>query len=527
MFELVIANGLVADGVSPTLARKDVAIDGGAIAAVEDRISPGRARRLIDAGGDVVAPGFVDVHSHSDYYLIVDPRALSKVAQGVTTEVGGNCGYAAAPMEGAVRARRAQDYRAQFGIDVPWRSLAEYFEALSQKGSGVNFAALLGYNTIRGSALGEGAVQPDAGGMRAVKKMIAEGLDHGALGMSVGVVYPPACFAGVDEFAEAFRVVAERGRIFTTHIRSEGARLLEALEEAVAVAKRSGARLQVSHLKTAGKANWGKLDRAFEILEGAMADGVTLMADRYPYLASNTGLQVALPDWAFDGGRDALMARLSNSSDRARFKREILLSHPEPEYWGTVMISQVVTENNRGLEGLTVTQGAEQRGKDVFDFYFDTLVEENTDVEAIFFCMNAENLERILKKPWVVPGSDAGARAAEGPLSIGKPHPRTFGTYPRYFGEFVRERGIMPLAEAVRRATSLPCEFFGIPRRGRLTPGYFADVVVFDPAAIADMATYEAPHAYPRGISHVLVNGVAAVEHGQPTGRLGGSVVTP
>ncbi len=526
MYDYIIKNGLVADGVSDKLLKADVAISGDKISAVEPGLNSDNCKEVIDANGKIVAPGFVDTHSHSDYYLLIDPRAESKLLQGVTTEIGGNCGYSAAPMSGEVRTRRAGDYKAQFGLDVGWSGMDEYFEALGSVRPGVNFAALIGYNTVRGSVLGENSNQPDAAGIKALKAMVERGLDDGAVGMSVGIVYPPACFAGIDELTEVYRSVADKGKIFTTHIRSEGAGLLDALTEVTTIARNSGCRLQVSHLKTAGKANWRKLDRAFEILESAQADGVSLNADRYPYLASNTGLVVVLPDKAFDSGRDKLVEALDDSGARAEFKREILKAHPEPEYWDSVMIAQVTTEANRDLEGLTVNQAARKRNKETFSFVFDLLRDERTDVEAIFFCMNEGNLERILKKPWVVVGSDSGARAVDGPMAIGRPHPRTFGTFPKFFKEFVREKGLFSIPEAVRKSSSQALEFFGITDRGKIAPGYFADITVFDMENIGDTATYTDPLAYPVGIEHVFVNGTHSVINGAISGNTAGQVVT-
>jgi len=526
MFNMIIKNGLVADGRSDELFRADVAIEGDRIAAVEPNMDPAAGSRMVDATGKVVAPGFVDPHSHSDYYLVIDPRARSKITQGVTTEIGGNCGYSAAPMSGPVLKRRAGDYKEQFGIDVDWSDIESYFTTLDSNGAGVNFAALIGYNTIRGSVLGENSSQPDGHGMKSLKEMIARGLDQGAVGMSVGIVYPPACFAGAEEFVETFKVVAERGKMFTSHIRSEGVRLLESLEEVVDIAKGSGARLQVSHLKTAGKRNWSKLDKAFDLLESAMVEGVSLMADRYPYLASNTGLQVVLPDRAFDNGRANLVAMLGDRRERDKFREEVIESHPEKEYWESVMVSQVVTDRNKDIEGLTVAQGADKRNKEEIDFVFDLLAEENTEVEAIFFSMSEPNLERIIKKPWVVVGSDAGARAVDGPLALGKPHPRTFGTFPRFFREFVREKKMFTIPEAVRKTSSDTLEFFGITGRGRIERGYAADIVVFDPDTIGDTSTYTDPLSYSSGIEQVFVNGVHALRDRVPTERLGGRVIT-
>lgn len=526
MFDFVIKNGLVADGESEELLKADVAISGDTIAAIEPDIDRLAAKETIDAESKIVAPGFVDAHSHSDYYLLIDPRARSKVLQGVTTEIGGNCGYAAAPMNGEVLKQRSKDYQEQFGVTVNWSDLEEYFKALSDAGPSVNYAALAGYNTVRGSVMGPEARAPRADEMKEIKKTIARALDQGAFGMSVGIVYPPACFADRDEFVEAFSEVAKRDKVFATHIRSEGAFLLESLEEVVDVAKRSGARLQVSHLKTAGEANWNKLDRAFDLLESAGGNGLRIMADRYPYLASNTGLQVVLPDRAFDGGREGLLNALRSGKERKAFRHEVLENHPSPEYWDTVMVSQVITDKNKDMEGLTVNQGASARGKDAFDFVFDLLVEENAQVEAIFFCMNEGNLERIVRKPWVMIGSDAGAKAADGPLSTGRSHPRTFGTFPRFYKEFVREKKMFTIPQAVRKTSVMACDFFGIEKRGRLKKGYYSDIVVFDPETIGDTASYHAPHSYPVGIEAVFVNGEPAVKNGRPLDKRPGRIIS-
>lgn len=527
MFDLLIKNGLVADGDSEELYRADVAVEGDVISAVAPDISPGRAKRVIDAGGKVAAPGFVDVHSHSDYYLLIDPRARSKILQGVTTEIGGNCGYAAAPMDGETRRLRAKDYKEQFGMDVEWTGLDGYFKALSAMRPSVNFAALIGYNTIRGSVIGLNGRGPGPAEMKAIRETVGRGLDDGALGMSIGIVYPPACFAGREELVQAYSEVARRGKVFTSHIRSEGAELIESLEEVIDVARRSGARLQVSHLKTAGEANWGKLDRAFEMLEGAMEDGVPIMADRYPYLASNTGLSVVLPDSAFEGGRPGLLEALRSEGTRDSFKKAILENHPDAGYWDKVMIAQVRPGGpNADLEGLTVAEAAALRGKDVFELIFGLLAEEEAQVEAIYFVMSQANMDRIIGKPWVMIGSDAGARAADGPLSVGRPHPRAFGTFPKFFKEYVRESGMFTIPEAVKKCSTMACDFFGIKRRGRLRAGSFADITVFDPETIGDTASYPEPDNYPVGMECVIVNGSVAVERGEAKDTGAGRIVT-
>jgi N-acyl-D-amino-acid deacylase len=322
----------------------------------------------------------------------------------------------------------------------------------------------------------------------------------------------------VDMVAE----VQKAGKIFTTHIRSEGPRLVESIEEVIEIARRTGVKLQISHLKTAGKDNWHKLDRVFEMIESARARGVDIACDRYPYLASNTGLQVVLPDWAFDGGRDAILERLKDAATRVKMKEEILRNHPEPEYWDTVMVSQVATRLNYDMQGVTVRQGAEMRGKDPFTFIFDLLLEEKTEVEAIYFCMNESNMDRIILKDYVMLGSDAGARAVSGPLGIGRPHPRTFGTFPRFFSEYVFGKKLVSMADAVRKTSTAACERFGLAKRGVLAEGNHADIVMFDPRRIADTASYESPLSYPRGIDYVWVNGALTLEKGEYTGACAG-----
>ena len=520
MLDTVIKNstlfGLAGDKSAPT----DLGIKDGVICAIGNIGET--AETVIDGTGYYTLPGFVDSHSHSDYYLLIDPAAESKLRQGVTTEIGGNCGYSAAPIAGDILKVRREAYKEQFGLDLDWSDFSQYWDRLGKKGSSVNYAGLIGYNTVRASVLGSRDVPAEGEGKETMKRVIRESLSQGAAGMSVGLVYPPACFATQDEMAEMVGEVQKAGKIFTTHIRSEGPRLVESIGEVIGIARRTGVKLQISHLKTAGKDNWGKLETVFEMIENARAQGVDIECDRYPYIASNTGLQVVLPDWAFDGGRDAIVERLKDPATREKLKEEILKNHPEPEYWDTVMVSQVATEKNYDMQGLTVSVGARRKGKEPFTFIFDLLLEEKTEVEAIYFCMSGHNMDRIILKDYVMIGSDAGARAVTGPLGIGRPHPRTFGTFPRFFSEYVFGKKLVSMPDAVRKTSTAACERFNLKKRGRLAEGYHADIVMIDPKRIADTATYENPLSYPLGVDYVWVNGALSLRAGEPTGACAG-----
>jgi len=525
MFDTVIKNSTLFGLDGGKSAATDMGMKDGKIVKIgpiDAKTGETTARRVVDGTGYYTLPGFVDPHSHSDYYLLIDPSAEGKIRQGVTTEIGGNCGYSSAPIGGEIFETRRDAYKSQFGLDPDWKDFSQFWEKLKRRGSAVNFAGLVGYNTVRASILGTRDVPFQGREREAIKTAIADNFAQGAAGLSVGLVYPPACFAKLDEMAEVVAEAAKAGKIFATHIRSEGPRLVESIEEVLEIARRTGVRLQISHLKTAGRENWGKLDKVFALIEDARSRGTDVQCDRYPYTASNTGLQVVLPDWAFDGGRDGVVERLQSRETRKKLREEILANHPEREYWDTVMVSQVATGANARFEGMTVNMGANASRKDSLDFIFDLLLEEKTEVEAIYFCMSAENMDRIILKDYVLIGSDAGARATTGPLGIGKPHPRTFGTFPRFFGEYVFKRKLVAMPEAVRKSSTAACERFGIAGRGSLKEGFYADVVMMHPSRVADTSTYEKPLSYPDGIDYVWVNGELTLDAGKSTGALAG-----
>lgn len=519
MFDLIISGAEIIDGTGSAPFSAEIGLQGDRIAAV-GKIPAAQGRRVIRAQGLVACPGFVDVHSHSDYFLLLNPRAESAVRQGVTTEIGGNCGYSAAPIWGEWREERAQTYRQLYGLDHPWRGVQEYFDRITAEGISMNFGLLLGHNTIRGSVLGGAARPPEPGEMADMIAAVRQGMQEGALGLSTGLIYAPACFASAGELAALARIAGEEGGMLTCHMRSEGDGLLEAIREILDVAQQADTSLQISHLKTSGERNWGKLPEALRLIEEARARGQDVTADRYPYTASNTGLQAVLPSWALEGTRAEQVARWQNGDVRKRLEGELT-----ERRWDLIMIAEVTRTGNKRYEGLRVDQAASLAGKAPLAFVCDLLVEEEGRVDAILFTMSEENLQQILARPYVMVASDSGTRSHVGPLSRGRPHPRTFGTFPRILGLYVRDKRLLELPAAIRKMTFDPCRRFRLTDRGLVAPGCYADLVIFDPDTVGDRTSYEDPIQYPDGIPYVLVNGVVTIEEGEHTGARAGRVV--
>ena len=522
--DILIRGAEVFDGGDGPPAEADIAIQGDRIAAVGRGAGSQSARRILDGRGLAAAPGFVDIHGHSDYHLLLAPTAESAVLQGVTCEVGGNCGYAAAPIWGLWREDRARSYREIYGLDHDWQEVEDYFRRLLRPGISINFGLLVGHNTLRGSAMGGEDRPPTPEELAAMIAALERGMDAGAFGLSTGLVYSPACFATAEELTALTAAAGRKGGILTTHMRNEGDELLDAVREVIAAAEAAHTPLQISHLKTYDEWNWGKLPQVFDLIESARRRGVDVTADRYPYTAANTGLQASLPRWALEGSRAEQTARLGDPTARARIRGEIG-NGPGARDWSRVMISEVTREEHRRYQGLRVDAAARLAGQETLEFVLDLLYAEKTQVEAIYFVMSEDNLRAILRKPYVMIGSDSGCRAHYGPLSAGRPHPRAFGSFARVLGHYARDERLFDLPTAIRKMTSDPCRRLGLADRGRLLPGCKADVVLFDPAQVRDTASYEEPIRYPEGIRAVLVNGVVTVEAGQHTGARAGQVV--
>ena len=520
MFDLIISGATIIDGTGRPSLTGEIGIRDDRIAEVGQVL--GRARKTIRARGKVVAPGFIDIHSHSDYHLLVNPRAESKIRQGVTTEVGGNCGYSAAPLNGEVARERLKSFPSSFGLKHPWRSVSEYFRYLGDLGISLNFALLGGHNTIRASVMGG---DPGAPGSRELRKILAlteEALEEGAIGLSTGLAYAPACFSGKRELRELGKLARKWDVIFSAHIRSEGKGLLEALDEFLEVGKETGASLEVSHLKTMWEENWGKLDAAFEKIEGCIRKGYPVRADRYPYTAANTGLSSILPLWALAGDSREIRDRLSSPRTWSRLVEEIGTSHDE-KYWQGVIISQAQRKANQKWEGKSVWTAC--RGKNPAEFALRLLKNDRIYTSVHIQAMSEKNLERILAKPWVMIGSDSAVRSVRGPLRQGKPHPRAFGTFPRVLGTYVRGKKLLSLPQAVHKMTGLPARKLGLKDRGLIKAGNFADLVIFSPDLISDQSTYADPYRYPIGIDFVIVNGKVVIEESRHTGARAGRVI--
>ena len=545
MFDILLIGGSVLDGSGKPAFRADVGIASDRIVEIGD-LSGAEAVRKICVHGLAVAPGFIDIHSHSDFCLLANPLAFSKITQGVTTEVGGNCGFSAGPIIGDNAEKDFDRYLSELEIKHRWRTLGEFLDLLGEKGTAVNFCTLVGHGNIRNAVLGASSQPASAEDLKRMQKLAGEALEQGAIGISTGLIYPPGCYASTDELSNLVGAVAKRRQtLYATHMRNESNELESALEEAIEIGRRSGARVQISHHKACGQANWGKVTRTLRMIDEAVENGVDVWADQYPYTATSTSLSALLPNWVHEGGREAALARLSDPISVQKIRSELIGEHAParsadvqsesvcqsepPERRGrsyqAVMIAGVKSEKNAWAVGKRLTEVAHEWGVDPVDALIRLLREEELSVSMCNFAMCEEDVEIVMRHPRVSIGSDASARMPEGPLGRGKPHPRAYGTFARVLGRYVRERGVISLEEAVRKMTSLPAGVLRLKERGLLRPGCYADITVFDPDTVADTATYENPHQTAVGIHHVLVNGRLVVESGRVTGATPGRVL--
>ena len=522
--DLLIAGGLVYDGTGGPPVRADVGISGGAIRLV-GRIRRSRAAAVIEAGGLAVSPGFIDVHDHTDTGLLVNPKAESAIRQGVTTLVSGQCGGSPFPLTEEEAEDMRRRFAEEYGLEADWRDIRGFLARLERSGSAVNYSTFVGHGTVRAAAMGYGdrAATPEE--LEKMKALVAEAMAGGALGLSSGLEYTPGSFASTEELIELSRVAAAAGGVYATHMRDEEDNVLEAVTEAFRIAREAPVRLQISHLKIGFAQNWPKIDALMDMLAKAKAEGLDFHCDRYPYIAGATSLSTLFPVWAREGGTQGFIARLKDPALDARIRAHIAAQEKGYGSWDRILISEVGSDKNRAIEGMSVLEAATKAGKAAYDFMRDLIVDESDRVGMVSFYGHEDVLKRILAHPLVGIGADGGAVAPYGPLSKGKPHPRFYGTFPRALGKYVREEKLVPLEEMIRKMTAMPAAHMGFVRRGQLKTGWAADICVFDPARVIDKATFKEPAVYPEGIRKVIVNGQLVVDDGAHTGRLPGKML--
>jgi N-acyl-D-amino-acid deacylase len=508
---LLVRGGTVIDGTGAPGRPADVEIRDGRIAAIGPGLAPDGADRVIDARGMAVVPGFIDIHSHSDETMFISSALESAVHQGVTTVVCGNCGGASAPVMGLAASELDRDLD-RFEVERTWTSFGEYAAAVERNRASINVCSFVGHGTLRMCVMGAEARRPTAGEIAAMKALLASSLKDGAIGMSTGLIYPPSAYGETDEIVALASVVREHGGLYASHIRNEGDRLLDAVGEGIEIGRRSGVRVELSHHKASGKRNWGRVKESTSLIERARAEGVDVTADQYPYTASSTGLAVTIPNWAHEGGPLAMVERLRDPAVRSRIRDEQVETGRN---WPAIVIARA--QRHPEWSGKSVSDLAAAAGKDPLEWTCDALVEHDGDIAIVHHSMDEDDVRHVMAKDWTAIGSDSRANAPSGPLSFGKPHPRSYGTFPRVLGRYARDERVVSLEDAVRKMTALPASRLRLHDRGVLREGAAADVVVFDPARVIDRATYDDPHRYPDGIPFVIVNGGVAVDGGHGT----------
>jgi N-acyl-D-amino-acid deacylase len=522
-FDIIIRNGHVLDGVSDRAFKADLGIIGDRLEEL-GKLDPDSAKVVIDATDKIVSPGFIDIHSHTDFELLINPKAESKIRQGVTTELSGNCGGSAFPHKQTLT-QYEKAIKKTLGIDFSWTDLKGYQNLMEKSGTAVNHATLIGQGTVRHHVMGSERRAPTSDEMKEMKKLVAEAMEQGAFGISTGLEYTPDRFSTTEEIIEICRIAAKYGGFYATHTRSEDTQLLEAVGEALHIAQTADLPLQISHLKAAGRSNYFKIPMVLDLMERARERGLAVTADRYPYTAFATSLSIMFPIWALDGGQKSFVKRLKDRDLRARMKDETLVKVKGNNSWESMLIQSITKEENKHLVGKYILDAAENARQDPYEFACDLLISENGDLSIIGFGMGEENTSLILKHPLVMLGSDGVALAPYGKLSEEIPHPRNYGSFPRFLGKYVREEKLLPLPEAIKKMTSMPAEKLGLEKRGKLTKGSYADIVVFDPETVADRATYTEPAQYSVGIDTVLVNGTVVFDRGKHSGELPGKVL--
>ena len=527
-FDVIIKNGTVYDGSGRPPRRADVGIKGDRIAAVGN-LSRATATTVVDAKGLAVAPGFINMLSHSEASLIRDPRSLSEIKQGVTTQIFGE--FSMGPLNDEMK-RRMRETRGEGTLGIEWTTLAEYLTYLEKRGIAQNVASFIGAATIREYVIGLDDKQPTPAQLEQMRELVRREMEAGALGITTALIYPPAFFAKTEEIIEMCKVAARYKGKYTTHMRSEGNQLIEAVQETIRISREAGLPAEIYHLKASGAANWPKMDQVIRMVENARRSGLKITADMYTYPAGGTGLDASMPPWVWDGGREAGYKRLQDPETRKKIAEAVRTPSDEWENLymlagspDRLLLASFRSENLKPLTGKTLGEVAKMRGKDPVETIMDLVLEDRSRIGTIYFLMSEDNLKKQIRLPWVSFGSDAASVAPEGDVLKSAAHPRTYGNFARLLGKYVRDEKVISLSEAVRRLTSLPATNLGLAHRGLLRPGMFADVVIFDPQTIADRATFENPHQLSVGVQHVFVNGTPVLKDGESTGAKPGKAL--
>jgi N-acyl-D-amino-acid deacylase len=527
-YDVLIRNGRLYDGGGGPPRETSIALRGDRIAAL-GTLENAAADLTIDARGLAVAPGFINMLSWADEPLLVDGRSLSDIRQGVTLEVFGE-GSSMGPLNERMKTEQLAG-QGDLKYPIDWTTLGEYLSGLERKGTSTNIASFVGATTVRIHEVGYADRAPTPDELERMKELVRQGMREGALGVGSSLIYAPAFYAKTPELIELARAAGEFGGMYISHMRSEGARLLEAIDELIEIARQAKVPAEIYHFKAAGRPNWGKTDAAIARIEAARKEGLRITADVYTYPAGATGLNATMPPWVQEGGFEAWVARLKNPAIRTRVLREMTTPTDQWENFFVgagpegILLSGFKSDALKPLTGKRLSEVAKMRGKSPEETAVDLVIEDGSRVEAVYFLMSEDNLRKKLRLPWVSFASDAGSLAAEGPFLRSNPHPRAYGNFARWLGRYVRDEKLVPLEEGIRRLTSLPAENLGIKARGRIAEGFYGDLVIFDPAAIADHATFEQPHQYATGVVHVFVNGAQVLKDGEHTGRTPGRVV--
>jgi len=520
-FDVIIKGGAVYDGTGGEAQRVDLAIKRDRIAGLGD-FKDASAKTIVNASGLAVAPGFINMLSWSTESLIQDGRSQSEIRQGVTTEIMGE-GESMGPMNDRVREFMLKQ-QADIKYDITWKTLTEYLQFLEKRGISCNVASFIGATTIRQNVIGFDDRPPTPQELDQMRELVRKEMEAGALGIGTSLIYPPAFYAKTDELIELCKVAAKYKGKYISHMRSEGNQLLEAFDELLRIAREAKIPAEVYHIKAAGQKNWPKLDEFLSQIEAARKEGLNIRANMYTYTAAGTGLDACFPPWTEDGGYEALFKRLRDPATREKIKAEVKIDSDKWEnlYLGAgspdkILLAAFKSDKLKSLTGKTLAEVAKMRGKDPIDTAMDLVAEDESRIGTIYYVMSEENVKKELAKPWISFGSDEASQAPEGPFLKSNPHPRAYGNFARVLGKYVRDEKVITLPEAIRRLSALPASNLGLDHRGFLKEGMFADVVVFDPAAIADHATFEKPHQYATDVKHVFVNGVQVIKDGEHT----------